>query len=143
MLEKKLSAETCEREVSWREFLEREFRNTLFAAFSVWGFTLLENNGHWCSLADEQGDVRNILFHHGNSLTRTICIAGVHCLLVVIGRDSNFGSARLSLFPDPIKHIASVLEIDSRRGFFLHSMICLQRFAVLPKGFRRYFRLNL
>src|ERR1043166_5852608 len=82
---------------------------------------LLKNDGYWRSLAAEQGDVCDVLFHYGNSLRRTICIARARGLPVVIRRYSNFGSTRLSLFADPIKYVAWVPQIDSRSTFFLHS----------------------
>ena len=109
----------------------------------------MKNDRYGRSLATEQGDVRNVLFHHGNSLRRTICIERVRGLLViirgflvVIPGDSNLGSARLPFFSGPIKHVAGMPEIDSRSASFLRSMIGLHRFAVFPKGFRPHFRLN-
>src|SRR5439155_186288 len=94
---------------------------------------LIKNDRYWRSLATEQSDVGNIFFHHGNSLRRTICIERVRGLPIVIRRDSNFGSARLPLFPDSVKHIAGMTQFDSRRAFILHWTSGLHRFAVFPR----------
>jgi hypothetical protein len=70
----------------------------------------LADNRHRRSFADEQVDLGNIAFQHGNSLRWAICTARIERFLI-IGRDRNFRSNRITVFPNAIEHEAGAAQI--------------------------------